>query len=104
MVDLNNDAGLIDVEVLYALPQHQDLVRLKLPAGSTVLQAVEASGLLQKYPEIDLTKNRLGIFAKLCKAETGLRDRDRVEIYRPLLADPKEIRRQRAAQGKATKI
>ncbi len=73
------------------------------PAGSTLQQAVEASGLLQKYPEIDLTKNKLGIYAKLCKAETSLRDRDRIEIYRPLIADPKEIRKQRAAEGKAMK-
>ncbi len=99
----SSDAGLINVEVLYALPQRQDLIRLKLPADSTLQQAVEASGLLQKYPEIDLTKNKLGIYAKLCKAETSLRDRDRIEIYRPLIADPKEIRRQRAAEGKAMK-
>jgi len=98
-----DDAGMIHVEVLYALPQRQDLIRLKLPAGSTLLQAVEASGLLKKYPEIDLGKNKLGVFARLCKAETTLRDQDRVEIYRPLLADPKEIRRQRAAEGKAMK-
>lgn len=104
MADLGNSASLIDVEVLYALPQHQDLIRLKLPAGSTVQQALEASGLLRKYPEIDLAKNKLGIFSKLCNAGTSLRDRDRIEIYRPLLADPKEVRRQRAAQGKATKI
>ena len=99
----SSEAGPIRVEVLYALAQRQDLIRLELPAGSTIQQAVEASGLLQKYPEIDLTKNKLGIYAKLCKAETTLRDRDRVEIYRPLIADPKEIRRQRAAAGKAMK-
>lgn len=99
----SSDAGTIHVEVLFALPQRQELIRLELPAGSTVQQAVEASGLLRKYPEIDLSQNKLGIYAKLCKAETGLRDRDRVEIYRPLLADPKEIRRQRAAEGKTMK-
>ena len=68
------------------------------------MQAVEASGLLQKYPEIDPGGvNKLGVFAKLAKADTVLRDRDRVEIYRPLIADPKEVRRQKAAEGKVMK-
>ncbi len=68
-----------------------------------MLDAVQASALLSKYPEIDLTKNKLGIYAKLAKPETILRDRDRVEIYRALLADPKEVRKRRAAEGKAMK-
>lgn len=90
----------IDVEVIYALPQAQDLVRLKLRAGSTVQQAVEASGLLRRHPDIDLARARLGIFGKISKADAPLRDRDRVEIYRPLLADPKEARKKRADEGK----
>ena len=73
------------------------------PAGSTVGQAIEASGLRAKYPEIDPAKNKLGIYAKLAKVDTALRDRDRVEIYRPLIADPKEVRKQRAAEGKVMK-
>lgn len=93
----------IAVEVVYALPQRQELIHLKLPAGSTVQQAVEASGLMQKYPEIDLAKNKLGIFGKLSKLDTQLRDRDRVEIYRPLIADPKEVRKKRADEGKVMK-
>lgn len=93
----------IAVEVVYALPQRQELIRLKLPAGSTVQQAVEASGLLQKYPEIDLARNKLGIFGKLSKPDTQLRDRDRVEVYRPLIADPKEVRKKRAGEGKVMK-
>jgi putative ubiquitin-RnfH superfamily antitoxin RatB of RatAB toxin-antitoxin module len=93
----------IAVEVVYALPQRQELIHLKLPADSTVQQAVEASGLMQKYPEIDLAKNKLGIFGKLSKPDTQLRDRDRVEIYRPLIADPKEVRRKRADAGKMMK-
>ena len=96
-------AALLRVEVVYALPQRQGLIRLELPAGSTLQQALEASGLLQKYPEIDLAKNKLGIYGKLAKAETILREHDRVEIYRPLLADPKETRKQRAAAGRAAK-
>ena len=89
------------IEVIYALPDHQELVVLDLPEGSTAIQAVEASGLLQRYPDIEPGgRNKLGIFAKLVKADAVLRERDRVEIYRPLIADPKEVRRQKAAQGK----
>lgn len=96
-------AEKINVEVVYALPQKQALVALKLEEGATVRQAIEASGLLEKYPEIDLAKNKLGVFAKLAKPDGVLRDKDRVEIYRPLIADPKEVRKQRAAEGKVMK-
>ena len=94
---------LIRIEVVYAMPTRQAVVKLHLPARSTVLAAIEASGLLQKYPEIDLEKNKLGVFAKLVKVDAILRDQDRVEIYRPLIADPKEVRKKRAAEGKAMK-
>lgn len=93
----------LGVEVVYALPHKQEIVAVRLPEGGTVRQAVEASGLLAKYPEIDLAKSKLGVFAKLSKPDTVLRDRDRVEIYRPLIADPKEVRKQRAAEGKVMK-
>ena len=94
----------INVDVCYARRDTQEIVHLRLPEGSTVQRAVEASGLLQKHPEIDLAKgNKLGIFAKLVKADTVLRDKDRVEIYRPLIADPKEVRRKRAEEGKVMK-
>ena len=92
------------IEVIYALPECQELLTLDLPEGSTALQAVEASGLLQKYPDIEPGgRNKLGVFAKLVKNDAVLRDRDRVEIYRPLIADPKEVRRQKAAEGKIMK-
>ena len=91
------------VEVVYALPDRVEEVFLDLPVGATVQQAVEASGLLLKCPEIDLRCNLLGIYAKVVKPETRLRERDRVEIYRPLLLDPKELRRRRAAAGKLLK-
>lgn len=95
---------LIDIEVTYALPHVQELIRLRLPAGATAGDAVNASGLLKKYPEIDLEgPNKLGIYAKLIKADAVLRDRDRVEIYRPLIADPKAVRRKRADEGKVMK-
>lgn len=96
-------ANTIHVEVIYPLPHRQERAHLELPEGSTLQQAVEASGLLAKYPDIDLAKNKLGIYAKLAKADTVLRDKDRVEIYRPLIADPKEVRKARAAEGKAMK-
>ena len=97
-------AAAIQVEVVYALPQRQEVVTVTLPEGATVRQAVEASGLLQKFPDIELDgANKLGVFAKLVKGDTVLRDRDRVEIYRPLIADPKDVRRKRAEEGKVMK-
>lgn len=93
----------IAVDVCYARAEKQDVVVVKLPEGATLQQALEASGLLAKYPEIDLKKNKFGIWNKLSKSDATLRDRDRVEIYRPLIADPKEVRKQRAAEGKVMK-
>lgn len=96
-------AEMLKVEVCYALPEKQEMVSVSLPEGATLQQALEASGLLGKYPEIDIKKNKFGIYAKLSKLDTPLRDRDRVEVYRPLIADPKEVRKQRAAEGKVMK-
>lgn len=96
-------ANSIHIEVTYARPDRQDVVRLQLPEGSSVQQAIDASGLLQRYPEIDLARNKVGIYGKLGRLDTPLREKDRVEIYRPLIADPKEVRKQRAAEGKAMK-
>jgi len=94
----------INVEVVYALRQEQMVARVSLEEGATLRQAVEQSGLLTSHPEIDIDSgNKTGIWGKLAKADTVLRDRDRVEIYRPLIADPKEVRKQRAAEGKAMK-
>ena len=94
----------INVEVCYALKDRQEIVHLKMPEGCTVQRAIDASGLLQKHPEIDLAKlNKIGVFAKLVKGDTVLRDKDRVEIYRPLIADPKDVRRKRAEEGKVMK-
>lgn len=96
-------AEMLDIEVCYALPNKQELVRVQLPEGAALQQALEASGLLAKYPEIDLKKNKFGIWNKLSKVDSLLRNKDRVEIYRPLIADPKEVRKQRAAEGKVMK-
>lgn len=97
------NAERIPVEVAYARPDEQLILALEVAPGTTAREAVEQSGILERFPEIDLGKNKLGIFGRLVKADTELRPRDRVEIYRPLIADPKEIRRQRAAQGKRMK-
>ena len=94
---------MLDIEVCYAQAGKQEVVRLSLPEGATLAEALKASGLLLKYPEIDLQKSKFGIYARLTKTDAVLRDRDRVEIYRPLIADPKEVRKQRAAAGKAMK-
>ena len=93
----------IGVEVAYALPQQQIILTLLLAPGSTVAQAIEASGILAKFPEIDLAQNKVGVFGKLTKLDSVLRNHDRVEIYRPLIADPKEVRRKRAEEGKVMK-
>jgi putative ubiquitin-RnfH superfamily antitoxin RatB of RatAB toxin-antitoxin module len=96
-------AETIHIEVVYALADRQDVIPLTLAAGTTLKQAVEGSGLMEKYPDIDTVKGKFGIYSKLAKPDTVLRDRDRVEIYRPLIADPKEVRKQRAAEGKVMK-
>ncbi|MDM8559811.1 RnfH family protein [Candidatus Parabeggiatoa sp. HSG14] len=93
----------IQIEVAYAKPGEQMVIPLKVFIGTTAQQAIETSDILLRFQEIDLNKNKIGIFGKLCKLNTPLRENDRVEIYRPLIADPKEIRKQRAAQGKKMK-
>ena len=89
------------VEVAYALENKQTLLELKVSKGTTLKQAVELSGIIDIYPQIDLTKDKTGIFGKIAKLDTVLREKDRVEIYRPLIADPKQVRKERAAQGKS---
>jgi hypothetical protein len=91
----------MDVSVVYSLPPEAPQVRLRLPGGSTVGDAIERSGLLDRFPDIDLSINPVGIFGRRCELTATLRTGDRVEIYRPLLADPKDSRRQRVAQGRS---
>lgn len=88
----------IRIQVCYAQPDLQILRDLAVPANSTVQVAIERSGVLDDTPEIDLTTCRVGVFGKLKTLDTLLREHDRVEIYRPLIADPKESRRKRAAR------
>lgn len=88
----------LEVEVAYARPEQQLLLLLQVPAGATVADAVRASGLCERFPEIDLERDGVGVFGRRVALGEVLRPGDRVELYRPLLADPKEARRQRAAR------
>jgi uncharacterized protein len=88
--------GAIGVEVVYALPDEQRVVKLEVARGTTAGEAVRLSGLLESYPEIDPATARIGIHGRVVTREAVLNDGDRVEIYRPLIADPKQARRRRA--------
>lgn len=90
----------IRIEVVYALPERQFLQSLTVEEGCSVEQAIQMSGLLALRPDIDLRVNKVGVFSRPIKLTDVVRDGDRVEIYRPLLADPKELRRQRAERSK----
>lgn len=85
----------LSIEVCYALPGEQTLIAVDLPAGATLKQALDASGILQRCPQIDLTTQKVGVFGKLKPLDAVLADHDRVEIYRPLLVDPKLSRQRR---------
>lgn len=91
------------MEVAYALPDRQVIVVVEVASDATLEDAIRASGILQQHPDIDLARNKVGIFGKLGKPGDSLRAGDRVEIYRPLIADPKQVRKQRAAEGKVMK-
>jgi hypothetical protein len=93
----------INVEVVYAMPDDQLLLKSEVSKGATIAEAIKLSGILDKHPEIDLERGKFGIFGKLSKTDTVLREKDRIEIYRPLIADPKEVRRKRAEEGKVMK-
>lgn len=95
--------SMINVEVVYALAHEQTLLNVKVPQGATLADAIKISGIMEKHADIDLASNKVGIFGKLSKLDAVLRDRDRIEIYRPLIADPKEVRRKRAEEGKVMK-
>lgn len=93
---MDKAAGNLRVQVCYAKPGIQLLRDVSVPPGTTLQAAIVQSGILDDMPEIDLSTCRVGIYAKLKTLEAILRDGDRIEIYRPLIADPKESRRRRA--------
>ncbi|HZZ11777.1 MAG TPA: RnfH family protein [Paraburkholderia sp.] len=85
----------LSIEVCYALLDEQALIAVELPEGATVQQALDASGILRRYPQIDLNTQKVGVFGKLKPLDAVLADHDRVEIYRPLRVDPKVSRQRR---------
>jgi len=89
-------AELIEIEVAYAKANQQTVLRLLMANTSTVEQAIINSGILQQWPEIDLKKNKVGIFGQICELNKVLNAGDRIEIYRPLQKDPMDARRQKA--------
>lgn len=94
-------ADMIKVEVAYATPQKQKILALDVPQGTTVYQAAEMSGIVDEFPEINLEDAKMGLFGKAVRApkDEVLREMDRVEIYRPLIIDPKVARANRAAKA-----
>lgn len=91
---------LIRVEVAYARPDEQVIMTVDVPEGTEIQEAIQRSGILERFSEIDLNENKVGIFGKAKPTSQTLRAGDRIEIYRPLIADPKESRRQRAKEQK----
>ncbi|TEW55010.1 RnfH family protein [Psychromonas sp. RZ22] len=94
---------LIDIEVVYGLPHKQVLLSLKVPAGTTIENAIKLSGIVKHFPEIIPSEAVVGIFSKADKLENTVNNADRIEIYRPLTADPKEMRKLRAEKAKQAK-
>ena len=93
----------MQVQVVYALPDRQLVLRIDLQSGATVWRAIEVSGILERVPEIDLSMNVVGVFGTVCEPDRVLDPDDRVEIYRPLVNDPKEMRRERAETARKRK-
>ncbi len=96
-------AKVISIEISYALADEQVILGVDIEPTDTVEVAIRKSGILEQFSEIDLGSNRVGIFGKLTRLDKTLNERDRIEIYRPLIADPKEVRKRRAAEGKRMK-
>ena len=97
------DAKTIRVEVAYARPDEQAVIPVDVPADATLEQAIGLSRIRERFPEIELDSAKVGVFGKLSSLSATLHPGDRVEIYRPLIADPKAVRKQRAAEGKRMK-
>ncbi len=100
MIEQNHQDKLITIELIYALPNQQNLITIKTKSNSTILDAINQSEVLKRFPEIDLNENKVGVFSKVSLLTDSLFDGDRIEIYRALIADPKEVRKQRALKKK----
>ena len=94
------ETNSITVEVSYGMPNEQVILSVDVPDDCIVEEAIKRSGILERFPQIDLTTDKAGIFGKICKYDAILRHKDRIEIYRKLIADPKESRRQQAEMQK----
>jgi len=90
----------LSVDVCYALPDAQTLITVDLPAGATVREAILASGIVARHPDIDLAKQKVGVYGKIRPLDAALADHDRVEIYRPLIVDPKTARQRRVEKSR----
>jgi putative ubiquitin-RnfH superfamily antitoxin RatB of RatAB toxin-antitoxin module len=98
--NIMSDNGSINIEVVYGTPEKQLILEVLVDSNATVEQTIEISGMSQHFPEIDLSENKVGIWNRTCKLTDTLKDGDRIELYRPLIADPKEVRRMRAEKAK----
>jgi putative ubiquitin-RnfH superfamily antitoxin RatB of RatAB toxin-antitoxin module len=100
MDSLQSQDEKIQIEVVYGLAHKQKLLSISVTHGITVEEAIIESGIIALFPEIDLSENKVGIWNKAVKLSTVLENFDRIEIYRPLIADPKEVRKRRAEKAK----
>jgi len=90
----------ITIEVVYGVPHKQKILTLLVDSGSTVEQGIVESGIIALFPEVDLSKNKVGVWNRAVKLSETLNDLDRIEVYRPLIADPKDVRKRRAEKAK----
>ncbi len=90
----------ITIEVVYGVPHKQKILTLLVDSGCTVEQGIVESGIIALFPEIDLSKNKVGVWNRAVKLSETLNDLDRIEVYRPLIADPKDVRKRRAEKAK----
>lgn len=96
----DNNAAIIQIEVVYGLAHKQKLLSLPVAEGTSIEQAIIESGIMNLFPEIDLKVNKVGVWNKAVKLSETVQDLDRIEVYRPLIADPKEVRKRRAEKAK----
>jgi len=94
----------MEIEVAYATADKQSVLSMEVPAGCTVAEAIDLSGIREEFPGMELDPKAVGIFSRKVSLDHELREGDRVEIYRPLIADPKEMRKQRALADSAVNI
>jgi len=100
MSEESNVQEQLAIEVVYGTPTRQEIISCTVEPNTTLEQAILASGIVEEFPEIDLTVNNVGIWNRAAKLTDIVKDLDRIEIYRPLLADPKEVRKRRAEKAK----